>query len=102
MKILTKPLYISPKKEQNEEKYGLLEDQCICCGRPITKKPMLFVHLNTNNEAVHPSICEEDCLELTGHESHGCFPIGNDCANKMIGFAFTLQAAIDGIEDYDY
>lgn len=85
---LTIELYESPKKEQNEEKYGLLTDQCICCGKPMKSGEKLYVHMNTNWMAVNPSLTTENCFEYTGAESQGCFPIGNDCAKKMRGFTF--------------
>lgn len=87
----TKELYESPMKERNEEKYGLLTDQCICCGKPMKSGEKLFVHMNTDWMAVNPTIDEKDCEKLTGAESQGCFPIGNDCAKKMIGFTFLMK-----------
>lgn len=87
----TKPLYESPMKERNEEKYGLLSDQCICCGKPMKQGEKLYVHMNTNWEAVNPTIDELQCEQITGAESQGCFPIGNDCAKKMIGFTFLMK-----------
>ena len=89
--INTKELYESPMKERNEEKYGLLTDQCICCGKPMKSGEKLFVHMNTDWMAVNPTIDEKDCEKLTGAESQGCFPIGNDCAKKMIGFTFLMK-----------
>ncbi len=86
--MTTKQLYESPKKEQNIEKYGEIESQCICCGKPMKDGQKLYVHMNTDWLAVAPNITVENCLELTGAESQGCFPIGNDCAKKMIGFTF--------------
>lgn len=86
MENLTKELYSSPMKDRNEEKYGLLTEQCICCGKPMKTGEKLYVHMNTNWLAVHPNIDEKDCLMITGAESQGCFPIGNDCAKKMKGF----------------
>ena len=89
---LTKSLYQSSKKEQNEEKFGHLSDQCICCGKPMKEGDKLYVHLNTIGEAVNPDyVNETNCKELTGAESQGCFPIGNECAKKMIGFTFILK-----------
>ena len=87
---MTKELYESPIKERNLEKYGHLSDQCICCGKPMKEGEKLYVHMNTNWVAVHPSINETNCKELTGAESQGCFAIGNDCAKKMLGYTFTL------------
>jgi hypothetical protein len=90
MTTLTKELYLSPLKDRNEEKYGLSSDQCICCGKPMKKGERLYVHMNIDWVAVNPSIPTEDFLSITGAESHGCFPIGNDCAKKMKGFTFAL------------
>lgn len=90
MENLTKKLYESPIKERNLEKYGHLTDQCICCGKPMKEGEKLYVHMNTGWVAVHPNIDEKDFLIMTGSESQGCFPIGNDCAKKMKGFTFLL------------
>ena len=84
----TKPLYESPIRERNLDKYGESSNQCICCGKPMKKGEKLYVHMNTNWLAVNPTIDEKDCLQMTGAESQGCFPIGNDCAKKMLGFTF--------------
>ena len=84
---LTKKLYISPMRDRNELKYG--SDGCICCMRPITNQDSYYVHINIDCDAVNPNIVnDENCEELTGSESNGCFPIGNDCAKKMEGFIF--------------
>lgn len=88
---LTKELYESPMKERNEEKYGHLGNQCICCFKPMEEGEKAYVHMNTNWVAVNPNIVtDENCQELTGAESQGCFPIGNSCAKKMRGFTFIL------------
>ena len=84
----TKPLYESPARERNLEKYGEQGEQCICCGKLMKEGEKLYVHMNTNWEAVSPTIDEKDCLEMTGAESQGSYPIGNDCAKKMLGFTF--------------
>jgi hypothetical protein len=84
----TKPLYESPQLKQNMKKYGYSDYQCICCGKPIKEGSKLYVHMNTDWLAVNPIIDEEKCRELTGADSQGCFPIGNDCAKKMIGFVY--------------
>lgn len=92
---LTKELYESPMRERNIHKYGLMTEQCICCGKPMSENdPMgaYHVHMNTNWVAVNPKIVtEENIVELTGAESQGCFPIGNDCAKKMKDFVFKLN-----------
>lgn len=84
----TKPLYESPKKEQNNEKYGEFGSECVCCGRPMAAGPCKWVHMNENWVAVHPSIPDEKVEEITGNKSQGAFPIGNECAKKMKGFTF--------------
>jgi hypothetical protein len=76
-------LYESPQKEANEEKYGLLTNQCICCGKPMKDGETKMVHMNTNWMAMHVSIVDEKDAELHGYESQGYFPIGNSCAKKM-------------------
>ena len=78
---LTKELYESPIRERNYEKYG--DDSCICCCRPMKDDEILSVHMNTDWKAVHVSVTEENCEELTGAESQGTFPIGKSCAKKM-------------------
>jgi hypothetical protein len=89
---LTMELYVSPMKERNEDKYGHLTDQCICCFKPMKEGEKLFIHMNTIGMAVNPNIVtEENCKELTGAESQGCFPVGNDCAKKMKGFTFLMS-----------
>lgn len=89
---LTKELYESPMRERNLDKYGHASNQCICCGKPMSEKDLLegyFVHMNTDWVAVNPQVVTDDnIIELTGAESQGCFPIGNDCAKKMKGFAY--------------
>jgi len=89
-KAKTKALYESPQREQNLEKYGHETNQCICCGKPMKDGEKLYVHMNTDWVAVNPVITEENCKEETGAESQGCFPIGNSCAKKMLGFTFTM------------
>lgn len=78
-------LYESPTKERNEKKYGeMCENQCICCYKPMRQGEVLWVHMNTDWKAVDTEkVTEENCEELTGATSQGCFPIGNSCAKKM-------------------
>jgi hypothetical protein len=80
--LLTGELYNSPMRDRNEEKYGHINNQCICCMKPL-KGNTKMVHMNTNWQVVHKLVKEETCLELTGAESQGFFEIGNDCAKKM-------------------
>jgi len=86
MEQITKELYVSPMLDSNLDKYGQAEDQCICCGKPMKANDKKYVHMNTNWLAVHPSITDEKCLEMTGAETQGMFPIGNECAKKMKGY----------------
>lgn len=82
--VTTYPLYVSPVKEQNEEKYGMASgNQCICCSKPMKDTETKTVHMNTNWVAVRNDIDESRCLELTGADSQGSFNIGNSCAKKM-------------------
>lgn len=94
---LTKELYVSKMKDINEERYGCYTNSCVCCGKPMKAGEVLWVHMNENWLAVNPTIVNEDnCLELTGFNSQGCFPIGNSCANKMKGFTFTMELSNRG------
>lgn len=89
MQKLTKPLYISPQRDKNEEKYGTLaRNQCICCMKPMKEgEAVRWVHMNEAWLAVNPKlVTEENCKELTGAKSQGWFPIGNSCAKKMKRF----------------
>lgn len=95
----TMEIYESKQKERNLEKYGHGHG-CICCGKPMTdygtdyEKTYIeqyHIHMNIGGDAVHPTISDEDCEKLTGYESQGCFPIGNDCAKKMKGFAYKFD-----------
>ena len=84
---ITKKLYISPMRDRNEKLYGC--DGCICCMRQITNEDSYWIHINIDMDALLPNVVTyENCEELTGSESLGCFPIGNDCAKKMKGFVF--------------
>ena len=82
-KELTAELYESPQREKNEDKYGMESEQCICCMKPMKSGEVKMVHMNTGWVAVHTSVTEENCEELTGDGSQGSFPIGNSCAKKM-------------------
>lgn len=71
----TYPIYTSPDKEKNEEKYGNGSNTCVCCARPTTGN--LFIHATTDWKAV-------DTLdEKEVPNSQGCFDIGSDCAKKF-------------------
>ena len=87
MTKLTKELYESPMKDRNYEKHGY--GGCICCYKPMKETDCLLVHMNEHWMALNPDfVTEENCFELTGANSQGWFPIGNDCAKKMKGFVF--------------
>ena len=79
----TSKLYESPVKKNNDTER---ESKCVCCGKVIKNYDApgsLWVHMNTDWEAVNKTIDEENCLEETGHESQGSFPIGRECAKHM-------------------
>jgi len=87
----TKELYQSPAKERNNENFGEYGCECICCGKPMAKGICYFVQMNEAWKAVSPEINECDFKEVTGSESQGAFPIGNECAKKMKGFIFKAE-----------
>ena len=59
-------------------------ETCVVCGKGIKDiDSSKYVHMNTDWKVVKSDISEEDCMRLTGAESQGCFPIGNDCAKKI-------------------
>ena len=74
----THPIYSSPRKEANEDKYGNNSDACACCGKPTSEN--LFIHASTHWVAVNS--VNEDLSELN-MESQGFFPIGSNCAKKF-------------------
>lgn len=91
-KQLTKELYESPMRERNLERNGHADNQCICCMKLLKESECdTFVHMNTHWVAVHPDVSEDNCEELTGAETQGCWPIGKSCAKKMKGFTFTYK-----------
>lgn len=76
-------LYQSPSKDKNEEKFGHITNQCVCCMKPMASGESKMVHMNTNWMAMHISIVDEKDAEIHGYQSQGYFPIGNSCAKKM-------------------
>jgi hypothetical protein len=77
------PLYQSPMKERNIEKFGERGDMCECCGKTLLENEALMVHMNTNWMAMDNSIkTDTDAMEH-GFETQGYFYIGNSCAKKM-------------------
>lgn len=73
----------SPNYGSNIKRYGEDGNTCICCGKRIKNYPdCKMVHLLTNGNIV--SFGGDDI-----ENSQGFFPIGNDCAKKLvITFAF--------------
>jgi hypothetical protein len=93
-------LYKSPMKERNEDKYGhIQENQCICCFKPMKQGEVLWVHMNEAWKVMdNEKVTEENCGELTGANSQGCFPIGNSCAAKMPKrFSFSADFGTKGL-----
>ena len=78
-----------PEVKNKKEGSGDVE-RCICCGRKVGENPK-YVHMNTCGKVLALWIDEEFCAELTGWDSQGCFPIGNECAKKISKFTFTYQ-----------
>jgi len=78
-----------PEAKNKKEDVGDVE-RCICCGRKVGENPK-YVHMNTCGKVLALWIDEEFCAELTGWDSQGCFPIGNECAKKISKFTFTYQ-----------
>jgi hypothetical protein len=76
--IKTHPIWESPKKEDNEEKFGFHSNTCVCCGKPTAEK--LFIHASTHWVAVNT---DNDDLSSIGMQSQGSFPIGAECAKKF-------------------
>ena len=89
----TTELYQSPKKEQNNERYGEHGLECVCCGRPMAAGIVKWVTMNTDWRAVRADIPEDDFEKVTGAPSQGMFPIGNECAKKMAGY--TVEAPLE-------
>ena len=76
--IKTHVIFESPKKEDNETRFGIHANSCVCCGKPTDEN--LFIHASTNWVAV--STDSEDLSEIN-MESQGFFPIGSNCAKKF-------------------
>jgi hypothetical protein len=79
----TTKLYVSPKREENEENYGYLAETCVCCSRPLNSETCDRVHMNEHWLAVNIAIEEENCFQETGANTQGFFYIGKECAKKM-------------------
>lgn len=74
------PIFESPQKKANEDRYGIDENSCVCCGKRL-KEIKLMIHAVTTWEATDART-EEECA-AAGYESQGCFPIGADCAKHF-------------------
>ena len=77
------PLYESPMKERNIDKFGERADMCECCGKTLLENEALMVHMNTRWMAMDNSIKTDLDAEKHGFETQGYFYIGNSCAKKM-------------------
>jgi hypothetical protein len=77
-------LYESPKREQNEDKFGTLaSNQCICCMKPMKEGETKMVHMNTSWQVMPNTIKTTEDAEKFGFESQGFWEVGNSCAKKM-------------------
>lgn len=76
------PLYESPIKERNIEKFGERTEMCECCGKQTTTENQKMVHMNTNWMVMDCSIVTDHDCERNGFQSQGYFIIGNECAKK--------------------
>ena len=83
MEIKTHPIYESPQKDANDEKYGMPENACVCCGKPTDGSRS--IHAITTWKAVNVAGNAEEMQMLTkaGMESQGGFSIGPSCAKKF-------------------
>lgn len=82
-------LWGNPKRPDDVQ-----ENCCEHCGKPLGKNP-LYVHVNTNGTILPNGVQEED-LPGIGMQSQGCFPIGINCAKKLLGkklplYTFTYE-----------
>ena len=80
-RIIEIPIYELQSKDA-QENWGQYQDkQCCLCGKKVGKNPKM-VHYLTNGNIV--SYSGDDI-----QESQGFFPVGNECAKKLvIQFAF--------------
>lgn len=85
-------LYVSPIRERNIDKFGEIQNQCECCGKPMKETDSKVVHMGVDWMAynTHETIIVDgvEFIKGTEIESQGFFKIGNDCAKKMNGFTF--------------
>lgn len=61
---------------------------CEYCGKPLGKNP-LYVHVNTSGTILPNDVQAED-LPGIDMESQGAFPIGMNCAKKLLGKKLSL------------
>ncbi len=66
----------SPNYEKNIDRFGDHSDTCLICGKKTNGKSK-YVHLLTNGNIV--SYGSDDIVE-----SQGFFPVGSDCAKKLV------------------
>lgn len=76
-------LYVSPIKERNIEKFGMVSNQCECCGKIMGITESKMVHMNTQWLVMENTIITDEDALNNGFESQGYFHIGNSCAKKM-------------------
>ena len=76
------PLYESPMKERNIDKFGERSNMCECCGKAVNENESSMVHMNTNWMAMDNSIKTDSDAEKHGFQSQGYFLVGNSCAKK--------------------
>jgi len=77
---ITVSIWSNPKR-----KSGTQSNDCEYCGKKAGKNP-LYVHIMTNGIMV-PRKIKEKHLEKIGQQSQGCFPIHDECAEKVFGGA---------------
>jgi hypothetical protein len=72
----------SENYDANVERYGDHSNTCLICGKRVKEGKEKMVHLLNNGNIVS---YEGEDIE----NSQGFFPVGSDCANKLIiKFAF--------------
>ena len=80
-RIIEIPIYELQSKDAQENLGQYQDNQCCLCGKKVGKNPKM-VHYLTNGNIV--SYSGDDI-----QESQGFFPVGNECAKKLvIQFAF--------------
>lgn len=68
--------------------------ECCLCGRQTPRQgKVLHVRTILGAEIVHPDV------ELTDAEDSGWFPVGSDCARKLLPPGFTRKLDLDELLD---